>query len=126
MKRKRSIRIPALALAATLALAAPAAAAPWTDSPADWLARAWQRLMVSLWGEEGSAMDPNGRSPANPKGSSSLWGEEGGAMDPDGKPIPRPGPSSIWGEEGSEMDPNGRAPAPRPSAGGFPHASEQQ
>jgi hypothetical protein len=118
MERKWSIRIPALALAATLALAAPAAAAPWADSPAGfgWLAQAWQRLVGlwegglsnSVWGEEGGAMDPDGRP-----GLVSIWGEEGSAMDPNGRSAPQPGPLSVWGEEGSEMDPNGRLPVPQ-------------
>lgn len=56
--------------------------------------RAWAGL-VSLFAENGSEMDPDGRH---------LLGDNGSTMDPDGRHSPLALPTT---ENGSEMDPNG-------------------
>jgi len=97
----------------TFALAPPARAA----GPADLLTdlRAWFRW---LWSEEGSDLDPNGRTVPRPAGPGWIWAEEGSSLDPDGRTVPRStGLWCIWAEEGSSLDPSGRS-APPPNQEG--------
>lgn len=57
------------------------------------IVREWFSGLASMWGEEGSQMDPNGGGSMTDAGSD---------MDPNGKPL-----SLGFGDEGSDMDPNG-------------------
>src|SRR6185295_11579949 len=85
-----------LALALTVALAAPAHAAPRGGTA--FFASGW-RLLSALWAEIGLESDPSGRSLP-----SSLFSEIGLEADPDGRTAPAMPPAS---DIGLEADPSG-------------------
>src|SRR5262245_51637214 len=69
-------------------------------------------LLRWIWAEEGSDLDPNGRTVPHRPGLGRIWEEEGSSLDPNGRPTPAPsGLGQIWGQVGSSLDPSGR-PAP--------------
>ncbi|HZF13093.1 MAG TPA: hypothetical protein VFE33_30245 [Thermoanaerobaculia bacterium] len=118
MWRKKTA--PAIVLAALLGLIIlppPAGAQPLGGAPASLWQQAWVFLfggrLASLWGEDGSGMDPNGQHSTSPPtgGLLSPRGEDGICMDPNGRPASCAQAGSVlnlWGEDGVCMDPDGR------------------
>jgi len=106
----------ALLVATALAfpLAPPAAAAPVSRAvpvgraPAPGL---WQQAwgwLVSLWGEAGGCVDPNGRCGSAQAGTGNPAADAGGCVDPDGRSCKAAAWAKVWAEEGGCVDPNGR------------------
>ena len=111
-------RLPALALAGSLALLPAAAWALPVDSgpdgPAtvreqargllDWLGQTFLSLWAGDSGDNGQMIDPNGQP--TPGSGPSANGDNGMLIDPDGQPAPGSGPSGD-GDNGQLIDPDG-------------------
>jgi hypothetical protein len=94
LRKKTATAVVLAALLGLTVLPPPAGAQPLGGAPANLWQQAWAFLfggrLTSLWGEEGSGMDPNGQHSTSPPtgGLLSLRGEEGGCIDPDGRTGP--------------------------------------
>jgi len=120
MTSKRTI-LSAAALAALLALPAPAAASGgWLDDLSarlGWLRALWGGSVLAskaapgpqlVWGETGEMIDPLGRT-APAGGLQFVGGETSEDIDPSGHTAPGRGLQFLWGETGETIDPSGRS-----------------
>jgi hypothetical protein len=116
LRRRTLVLLLAAALATSWASAAgskaPASPRATAAAQQDFLSRAWS-LLVSLWGEEGCHIDPNGlcragvAQPVPPR----VHADTGCNLDPDGRCVTgaaQPAPTRVHTDTGCNIDPDGR------------------
>jgi hypothetical protein len=107
----RSLAVLIVAAALALPSSAPAAAATGAPSRGIHAVGLWEQAwgwLVSLWGEEGSCVDPDGRCGASRTGPAAPTSDEGSCVDPNGGSCHTAAVVRVFSDAGGCVDPDGR------------------
>jgi hypothetical protein len=96
MLRRTSVLVFVLAAALLMALPSPSAAAPSPRAPGLW-GQVWGWLAAAIPGLEGPRWSRGGGATSTTPAWRAIWGEEGGAIDPNGKASAATNPTSTSG-----------------------------